>query len=136
MRLLALFLLLAVLPLAACDSNTLRVVNCPPDSGEITVENVVVGTGGGPATASSVVVVDYEGRLGTADGEVFDSATRATLGLAGTVRGFQQGVAGMRLGGRRIITIPPSLGYRGVPQPNIPACSTLRFDVTLIDIVG
>ncbi len=125
---LALFasLLLAV---AGCDSS---IPVCP--DGELDIDDVVVGTGSEQATASSTVILSYVGRL--TNGDEFDRGDNVRFNLQGTVPGFRLGVAGMRPGGRRTITIPPTLAYGPTPRTGIPACSALVFDVQLRDIVS
>ncbi len=81
----------------------------------------------------------YTGTL--TNGQQFDSSrTRNTpfeftLGQGNVIKGWDQGVAGMKVGGKRKLTIPPSLGYgdRGAP-PAIPGGSTLNFDIELLAI--
>lgn len=102
--------------------------------GELDSQDVIVGTGSEVATVSSTVILSYVGTL--PDGEEFDSGQNVRFGLQGTIPGFRLGVAGMRAGGRRTITIPPTLGYGPNALPSIPACSTLIFDVRLLDIVS
>ena len=86
-----------------------------------------------PAAAGDTVAVRYEGRL--LDGTVFDGAPSFTFLLGGgeVIKGWDQGVQGMRKGEQRRLTIPPKLGYgkRGSP-PEIPPDATLVFDVTLL----
>ena len=102
------------------------------------VEDVQVGDGA-EATPSRRVSVHYTGRL--EDGTKFDSSVdRGTpfeflLGVGQVIAGWDQGVAGMRVGGKRTLTIPAALGYgaRGVPGV-IPPNATLVFDVELLGI--
>ena len=99
------------------------------------VKDVKVGTGA-EAKAGDLVSVNYTGKF--ADGKVFDSSIprgqpfQFTLGAGQVIAGWDQGVAGMKVGGERTLVIPPSLGYgaNGYP-PVIPPNSTLYFDVTL-----
>ena|SRR3989344_955080 len=98
----------------------------------------VVGSGV-EATAGSQVAVHYTGTL--ADGSVFDSSlTRGTpftfvLGIGQVIPGWDQGVAGMKVGGKRTLTIPLELAYgeKGFP-PVIPPGATLHFTVELLDV--
>lgn len=102
------------------------------------VEDLVIGTGE-EATAKRRVSVHYTGRL--EDGTKFDSSLdRGTpfafmLGVGQVIAGWDQGVAGMRVGGKRTLTIPGELAYgaRGVPNV-IPPNATLVFDVELLGL--
>lgn len=101
---------------------------------------VDVVTGDGPSPQEGqIVVVHYVGKV--KGGSVFDSTvTRGRpfgfqLGGGKVIKGWEEGVAGMRVGGRRKLLIPPGLGYgdQGAP-PNIPPNATLVFDVQLVDV--
>jgi peptidylprolyl isomerase len=82
--------------------------------------------------------VHYIGRL--ADGTVFDSSISRgqpfefTLGVGQVIAGWDEGLATMKVGGWRKLVIPPNLGYGNVATGNIPANSTLYFDVELLAI--
>jgi FKBP-type peptidyl-prolyl cis-trans isomerase len=102
--------------------------------------NLKVGTGP-MATRGDVVRVHYTGWL--ANGTKFDSSRDSgqpfdvTLGQGQTVQGFEEGILGMQVGGRRRIIIPPALGYGDQGQPpTIPPKSTLDFTVELVAITG
>ncbi len=97
-----------------------------------------VGTG--PlATAGKTVQVHYTGWL--ADGDKFDSSLDRgepiafTLGQGEVIRGWDEGIAGMKVGGARTLVIPGELGYgaRGAP-PDIPPNSVLVFRVKLVGV--
>jgi FKBP-type peptidyl-prolyl cis-trans isomerase FkpA len=83
--------------------------------------------------------VHYTGWL--TDGKKFDSSVdrghpfRFTLGVGQVIRGWDEGVAGMKVGGKRQLHIPPQLGYgeRGFP-PDIPPNAPLIFDVELLEV--
>lgn len=102
------------------------------------VRDVVVGTGK-EATVGSAVSVDYIGSF--ANGIKFDSSFDAgrplqfQVGAGQLIPGFDRGVVGMKVGGKRVLTIPPELGYgpSGYP-PVIPPNSTLIFEITLVSV--
>ena len=93
----------------------------------------VVGTGPHPVPGKKVVVA-YEGRLGVS-GKLFDSSDRFAfrLGVGEVIRGWDLGVEGMRVGGKRHLVLHPKVAYggRGAP-PDIPPHATLTFAVTLL----
>jgi FKBP-type peptidyl-prolyl cis-trans isomerase len=94
---------------------------------------------GEEAVAGKAVSVHYTGWL--PNGEKFDSSRDRnepfgfTLGAGQVIAGWDEGVAGMKVGGRRKLVIPPDLGYgtAGAP-PDIPPGATLVFDVELLDV--
>jgi FKBP-type peptidyl-prolyl cis-trans isomerase len=107
--------------------------------------DIKVGTGD-LAEAGNNVTVHYTGWLHDASapdnkGRKFDSSRdrgdpfRFTLGVGQVIAGWDQGVAGMKVGGQRVLTIPPELGFGargagGVIPPN----ATLIFDVVLLAV--
>jgi FKBP-type peptidyl-prolyl cis-trans isomerase len=104
---------------------------------ELVLEDVVVGEGK-EATPGTTVTVHYTGTF--EDGRVFDSSRSRGpfsfgLGKGQVIKGWDQGVAGMKVGGQRKLTIPSELGYgsRGAPGA-IPPDTTLLFDVELLDV--
>lgn len=103
---------------------------------ELQFKDLIVGKGD-VAKAEDTVTVHYVGSLYT-DGSVFDSSWKrgqpAQFSLLRVVKGFQQGIAGMKIGGRRIIVMPPDFGYGAQAIPGIPANSTLVFIVDLKSI--
>jgi len=112
---------------------------------ELIRQDVRVGTGA-EAQAGRTVTVHYTGWLYDAarpdkKGSKFDSSRDRnepfsfSLGGGEVIQGWDQGVAGMRVGGQRTLTIPPQLGYGargagGVIPPN----ATLLFDVELLEV--
>lgn len=102
------------------------------------IEDLVVGTGPSP-TKGQMAIVHYTGTL--TDGTKFDSSLdRGTpfsfpLGMGRVIKGWDEGVATMKVGGKRKLTVPPEMGYgaRGFPGV-IPPNSTLIFEVELLDI--
>lgn len=111
----------------------------PPATNEKMVQKDLVVGKGAEAKAGDNVKVHYVGTL--TDGKEFDSSKKSgkpfefELGAGRVIKGWDQGVAGMKPGGKRKLTIPPSLAYgaRGFP-PVIPPNSTLNFEVELLEI--
>jgi FKBP-type peptidyl-prolyl cis-trans isomerase len=118
-----------------------------PDSGIGSLQKTDVATGDGrEATTGSRVFVHYTGWLydqAAPDhrGKKFDSSRDGgapfdfRLGAGEVIQGWEEGVAGMKVGGKRLLTIPPALGYgasgaSGVIPPN----ATLVFEVELMDV--
>ena len=102
----------------------------------LVIEEITVGTGT-EAAAGQTVTVHYTGWL--TDGAKFDSSKDRNdpfvfpLGAGHVIRGWDEGVQGMKVGGTRKLTIPPALGYGargagGVIPPN----ATLVFEVELL----
>lgn len=104
-------------------------------SAGVVVEDLRPGKGPEAKTGRKVSVY-YEGRL-KANNKIFDSTKagdgfKFTLGRGEVIRGWDIGVVGMKVGGKRRITLPPNVAYgpKGQP-PAIPGNSTLVFDVEL-----
>lgn len=108
------------------------------EQAELVIEDIRVGTGA-EATAGQKVSVHYVGTL--TDGKKFDSSRdrgkpfEFGLGAGQVIQGWDQGVAGMKIGGLRKLTIPAHLGYGargagGVIPPN----ATLVFEVELLGL--
>ncbi|EKJ88221.1 peptidylprolyl isomerase [Leptospira meyeri] len=99
--------------------------------------DLVVGKGE-EAFSGSYVTVHYVGRL--TNGTKFDSSRdrnrpfEFNLGAGEVVKGWDKGVKGMRVGGKRKLIIPPELGYGSKKVGNIPPDSTLIFEVELLKI--
>lgn len=136
----AIGLLLAALLLAACDTGS---------EPEVQIEDLVVGDGE-TATDRDIVIVEYVGTL--ADGTIFDSSEKwgplrfqlqtgviysLPEGQSGRViQGLIEGVPGMKIGGVRLITIPPELAYgRTGVAGVIPPDETLVFEIELIGVL-
>jgi FKBP-type peptidyl-prolyl cis-trans isomerase FkpA len=132
-------LLVAVLSLAGCGgggggSSSSAVVVANP--AQFSATDVVRGTGT-EAISGKTVTVTYTGWLysDTATdhkGTQFDTGTYTfTLGQGQAIAGFDQGVTGMQVGGKRTLLIPSSLGYGASGKGSIPANAGLVFDVAL-----
>ena len=105
------------------------------------IEDVVVGTGA-EAKNGDTVSVNYEGTF--TDGKKFDSSLDSsfghvqpfsfTLGNGEVVKGWDMGVLGMKVGGKRKLSIPPEFGYGTNDRGPIPGNSTLLFTVELVGV--
>jgi hypothetical protein len=112
---------------------------------DLLIEEKVIGTGR-QAQPGLRLFVDYRGRL--QDGTVFDASFSVqngvisykgqpfsfTLGSGQVIKGWEQGLTGMREGGTRVLTIPAALGYGDRAVGKIPANSTLIFEVSLLSV--
>ena len=112
-------------------ASKVRVVN------NVTIEEVEEGTGV-RADSGKRITVNYVGRL-KSNNKVFDASNKRPftfkLGRGEVIRGWDIGCEGMRVGGKRKLTIPPEKAYgkSGAP-PTIPPNATLVFDVALIQV--
>ena len=107
----------------------------PPS--ELVTHDLVVGDGT-EAAARDTVTIRYTGAL-YSNGKVFDNSPwrtkrPAVFPLNQVVPGFSQGIAGMKVGGRRELVIPPALGYGSQTNGPIPGNSTLVFVVDLLEV--
>lgn len=106
---------------------------------EVLIEDLTVGDGE-LAEVGDVLFVDFVGQL--QNGEVFDSSLPQTvpfqfqLGAGNVIPGWDEGIEGMKEGGRRILTVPPDLAYGpfGSP-PSIPQYAVLIFTIDLVEVV-
>lgn len=120
---------------------TKPVVEVPagPPPADLVIEDLVVGTGD-EATSGKQVTVEYVG-VAHSTGEQFDASWdrgqdfRFFLGAGRVIKGWDQGVAGMRVGGRRKLVIPPHLAYgdRGAGGAIKPG-ETLVFVIDLVRV--
>jgi FKBP-type peptidyl-prolyl cis-trans isomerase len=126
----------ALLTLAACggeDTGT----SGSTINGTLQIDELVVGTGA-TAAVGDTVSVHYTGMF--TNGTVFDSSAargpfQFRIGAGRVIPGFEQGIVGMKVGGKRRLTIPPNLAYGAAGSPpTIPGNATLVFDVDLVSI--
>jgi len=138
---LAAVLLGSVLSLGGCDKKSEPEAGprkAAPDKDEFKSEDLVVGKGA-EAKQGSTVKVHYVGTL--KNGTRFDSSRdrgepfEFTIGKGGVIMGWDKGVPGMKVGGKRKLTIPHELGYGSAGQPpKIPGYSTLIFEIELLEV--
>lgn len=133
------FVVCVLLLLAACGGETSPFL--ADNTGGITtlqIEDVTVGTGA-TVVVGDTVTVNYTGTL--LNGTQFDTSIGKTpltfrVGAGSLIPGFEQGMLGMRVGGKRRLTIPPNLAYGVAGNGSIPPNSTIRFEIDLISIAG
>lgn len=110
----------------------------PPKT--LVIKDLIVGTG--PAVVSGDrVTVNYVGKL-YANGKIFDASWSRNqtfgpfeVGVGAVIKGWDEGLIGMKVGGRRELTIPPSLAYKAAGEPpTIPGNATLVFVVDLLKV--
>ena len=119
------------------DDQTKTATDDQKDGGLI-IKDDVVGTGT-EVKSGDTVTINYTGKL--LDGTVFDSSLKpgrtpfsTKIGVGQVIQGWDQGVVGMKVGGKRTLTIPAELGYGAQATGGIPANSTLIFDLELLDV--
>ena len=135
----AMVLVAMTLLTAGCTDSPASPTTTPPFS----QTDLLVGTGS-DALIGATVTVNYTGWLYDASrsdqkGLQFDSSVGTApftfaLGTGQVIKGWDQGVPGMRIGGRRRLVIPPSLAYGDTRTGLIPPNSTLVFEITLVSI--
>ena len=113
-----------------------------PPPCDLVIGDVVVGTGA-EAVAGTTVAVKYVGAF-YETGEEFDSSWSrgpdetlpVVLGAGQVIPGFEQGITGMSVGGRRLVTIPSDLAYGPQGQGPIPGGATLTFVIDLVEVTA
>ena len=104
---------------------------------QLVIQDTLVGQGR-EALPGTRVRVHYVGTL--EDGQTFDSSLNRgqpiefVLGGGEVIQGWDQGIRGMKVGGKRVLIIPPSLGYGAEGIGPIPPNATLIFEVELVDV--
>jgi len=114
----------------ATNTNTMN-------NSKLEIKDEVVGTGT-EAVSGKKITVDYVGIF--TDGTKFDSSIDRgtpftfTLGAGQVIQGWDLGVQGMKVGGKRVLVVPPDLGYGVNGYGPIPANSTLIFEISLLKV--
>lgn len=105
---------------------------------QVKIEDLIVGTGQ-EAKSGDTITVAYIGSL--SDGTTFDSSYdrgqgfSTQIGTGQVIEGWDQGIPGMKVGGKRRLTVPPELGYGQTGAGDkVPPNSTLIFEVELLDV--
>jgi FKBP-type peptidyl-prolyl cis-trans isomerase len=107
------------------------------DESKLKIEDTKVGIGEEVHSGDSITI-HYHGTL--ENGKVFDSSVergspfKCRIGVGMVIAGWDMGVLGMKVGGKRKLTIPPQLAYGDQGIGDIPPNSTLIFDVELVSI--
>lgn len=103
----------------------------------LVVEDIIVGSGT-EVKSGDTILVHYKGTL--QNGEQFDSSYDrgqpfdVKIGVGQVIPGWDQGVPGMKVGGKRKLIIPPALGYGDRDLGVIPPNSTLTFEIEVVDV--
>ena len=131
--------IVALFMVAACGGDNAPTL-APTTSAPYSQTDLVIGTGA-TAMPGNLVTVAYAGWLHDssrpeAKGTQFDSRPSFPfrLGAGEVIRGWDQGVVGMRVGGQRRLVIPPELAYGDQGRAPIPPNATLVFDITLNNV--
>ncbi len=123
-------------PQEEVDMGTIDPYEGPYEIAELRFEDEVVGDGA-EVQPGDTVTIHYTGALNS-DGSIFDSSVSrgepATFPLDNLIAGWQEGIPGMKVGGKRRLFIPAELGYGEAGSgSNIPPNSDLIFDIELFD---
>jgi len=129
----------SLIPTTGTTTNNQTASTAMPTVTDLQITDEIIGTGAA-AVAGDKVTVQYVGSL--TDGTVFDASASHSadgftfnLGKGEVIQGWDQGVAGMKEGGKRRLVIPASLAYGDRAVGNvIPANSTLIFEVELVKV--
>ena len=121
----------------SADNKTQETTMQQDEKTQIQSQDIKVGTGD-VAVAGKEVTVHYTGVF--ADGKKFDSSIdrgepfKFILGSGMVIKGWDIGVEGMKVGGKRVLIVPPQLGYGDKDYGPIPANSTLIFEIELLGV--
>jgi len=128
-----------VLLVAGCNTGSTG----PSSTAPFSQVDLRLGTGA-EAAAGNVLTVNYTGWLydptkADPKGLQFETSVNTeplifTLGIQQVIQGWDQGLAGMKVGGIRKLVVPPSLAYGGVRNGPIPPYTTLVFEIELLDV--
>jgi peptidylprolyl isomerase len=137
--------LIAIIVVLALAATAVAYLVVNRSSAEVTTPSglkytdLTVGTGATPQ-AGQTVVVNYRGTL--QNGTEFDSSFKTgkpaefLIGIGKVIKGWDEGLMTMKVGGKRQLVVPPKLGYGAGGTSNIPPNSTLIFEVELLDVTN
>jgi FKBP-type peptidyl-prolyl cis-trans isomerase len=116
--------------------NTLNPIDTTSGTGTLVAQDEVAGVGA-EAQPGDMLTVNYTGRL--ENGSVFDTSVgkapyKFILGAGQVIPGWDQGLVGMKVGGKRILIIPAPLAYGATGYGQIPPNATLTFEIELVKI--
>jgi len=144
-NILAMWLCAVLFAIAGCGDGSSSTPQTPAPSSQghrtpsgLIIQDTAEGKGQAAQTGDTVYV-HYTGKL--ADGTVFDSSYprlepfKFQLGAGEVIAGWDEGIVGLKPGGKRKLIIPPNLGYRESGSGPIPPNATLYFDVELVTLV-
>ncbi len=123
----------AIMSVFRGDNQNLSLSSGP----ELEVQEVLIG-GGKMAIAGSRVTLHYTARF--TDGQILASSiiqgepVQFVLGVGQVIEGWDKGIVNMREGGKRMITVPPEMGYGFIDYGPVPAGSTLIFEIDLLKV--
>ncbi len=121
----------------ATVSSKVEAVSTLPDVKELKIEDTKVGEGK-EVKSGDTISINYKGAL--MDGTEFDSSYKRNqpfetkIGVGNVIKGWDQGIIGLKVGGKRKLTIPSALAYGPTAKSSIPANSALIFEVELMGI--
>ena len=126
-----------VLPIVSAVAGEVPTISKPEGSAptELTTKDIIVGTGA-EVLATSTLTVHYT-LMAWSTGKIIESlwsGQPATFPLAGVVEGWQKGLPGSKEGGRRLLILPPSMGYGAAGSGPIGPNETLIFAVDIIGV--
>jgi peptidylprolyl isomerase len=121
---------------ASTTTGAIKLTNPTTTPSGLKYEDTVVGNGKSP-TNGRLVTVHYTGTL--TNGKQFDSSRGKqpysfVVGTGSVIAGWDEGILGMKVGGKRLLEIPPELGYGARDYGPIPGGSTLLFEVELLSV--
>lgn len=126
-------------PFEPAPQETLEVGQALPGNENKFMSTDSVMGAGAEAVPGATITVNYVGTL--ANGQVFDASSNHgqpfsfTLGVGQVIAGWDQGLLGMKVGGKRTLVIPPELAYGDRVVGSIPPNSTLTFEVELLEVI-